>query len=122
VGQASEFLFSVYIYTNTRLDISRNNVLYRCGIENAILQEATICIAHVGESLCALFFLDNAGLQILHKIRSLLIFVFTYAHDPNSSKFVNGKDSIIQKFLVPHFNCLDYGNENGTKLEFLRDE
>jgi hypothetical protein len=91
-------------------------------IENAILQEATTHIAHVGESLCALFFSDSAGLQILHKIRRLLIFVFTYAHDPNSSKFVSGKDSIIQKFLEPHFNYLDYGNENGTKLEFLRDD
>jgi hypothetical protein len=66
-------------------------------------------MAHVGEKLCALFFSDSAGLQILHKIRSLLIFVFTYARDPNSSKFTSDEDWIIQKFLKPLFNCLDYG-------------
>jgi hypothetical protein len=33
--------------------------------------------------------LDSAGLQILHKITSFLIFAFTYAHDPNISKFAS---------------------------------
>jgi hypothetical protein len=63
--------------------------------------EATTRIAHVGEKLCALFFSDSAGLQFLHKIRSLLIFVFTYARDSNSSKFASDEDSIIQKCFEP---------------------
>jgi hypothetical protein len=63
--------------------------------------EATTRIAHVGEKLCTLFVSDSTGLQILHKIRSLLIFVFTYACDPNSSKFASDEDSIIQKLHEP---------------------
>jgi hypothetical protein len=83
------------------------------------IPEAMTRIAHVGEKLCALFFSDSAGLQILHKIRSLLIFVFTYARDPNSLKFANGEVSIIQKFLKPLFNCVDYRNKYDTKLELF---
>jgi hypothetical protein len=86
------------------------------------IPDTMTCIAHVGEKLCALFFSDSARLQILHKIRSLLIFVFTYMHDPNSSKFASDEDSIIQKFLEPLFNCLDYGNKYHNKLELLRDD
>jgi hypothetical protein len=41
------------------------------------------------------------GLQILHKIRSFLFFAFTYARDPNGSKFASDTDSIIQKFHEP---------------------
>jgi hypothetical protein len=41
------------------------------------------------------------GLQIVHKIRSLLIFVFTYARDSNSSKFASNEDLIIQKLHEP---------------------
>jgi hypothetical protein len=41
------------------------------------------------------------GLQIVNKIRSLLIFVFTYARDSNSSKFTSDEDSIIQKLHEP---------------------
>jgi hypothetical protein len=77
------------------------NVRYRCGIEIEILPEAMSRIAHVGEKLCALFFSDSAGLQILHKIRILLIFVFTYARDPNILKFASDEDSIIQKLHEP---------------------
>ena len=57
------------------------------------------------------------GLQIVHKIRSLLIFVFTYARDSNSSKFASDEDSIIQKLHELFFSCLDYRNENVTKLD-----
>jgi hypothetical protein len=32
------------------------------------------------------------------------------------------EDSIIQKFLEPHFNCLGYGNKYDTKLKLLRDD
>jgi hypothetical protein len=59
----------------------------------------TIRVFHVSEKLCTLFFLDSTGLQILYKIRSLLIFVFTCARDPNNSKFAGDEDSIIQQFL-----------------------
>ena len=65
------------------------------------IPEATSRIAHVGEKLCALFLSDSTGLQILHKIRSLLIYVFTYARDPNSSKFASDENSIIQKLHEP---------------------
>jgi hypothetical protein len=51
-------------------------------------------------SWCIVLF-GQRGLQIVHKIRSLLIFVFSYVRDSNSSKFASDEDSIIQKLHEP---------------------
>jgi hypothetical protein len=63
----------------------------------------------------------QCGLQIVHKIRSFLISIFTYACDPNSSKFASKRRFDNPKISLTPFNYVDYRNENGTKLEPLRD-
>jgi hypothetical protein len=62
------------------------------------------------------------GSKFYIKSEVFWFFVLTYECDPNSSKFASDEDSIIQKFLEPHFDCVDYRNKYDTKLELLRDD
>jgi hypothetical protein len=52
---------------------------------------------------------------------NFLIFVFTYARDPNQFKIRQRRRFDNPKVSRAPFNCVDYRNENSTKLEPLRD-
>jgi hypothetical protein len=67
-------------------------------------------------------FQTTQGSEFLHKIRSFLIFVFTYARDPSQFKIRQRQRFDNPEVSRTPFNCIDYRNQNGTKLEPLRDK
>jgi hypothetical protein len=95
-----------YLDTDTRLDILRNKRTISMRHRDCDPFRKRRHASHMWARSCAhCSFSNSTGLQFLHKIRSLVIFVFTYTRDPNSSKFASKRRFDNPKVSRTHFNC-----------------